>query len=288
MIAIIKPLILAGLCLCSAYVYTQPAALSESHYSVTTTSLHEDIFNGVQRPLPFDLPSSGLVTSPGSGKPLFTAAVKRGKLNGQWQSWYTNGVALDSGRLVNNLPDGEWIFRSETGEILSVRHYSADKFTRITNEMQHYHPKRSFYFLAALFQKSKHQALQYLDAGYSFPDSRSRKPVSTLQQLAEENTLPGNAYQPVFVQCVHDGLYINYFSGGLVKDSGMYKEGLRSGKWIHRDTAQPGWFQGAYRHGLPVKEWKHYDQDGRLLEILFYDNAGRLHWRKKMNRQLSR
>ena len=154
--------------------------------------------------------------------------------------------------------------------------------------MQHYHPKRSFFYLAALYQRNKAAALHFLDAGYSFPGSSTRTPVSTLKQLAEENTSPGYSYHPVFVQCVHDGLYMNFFSGGLVKDSGMYKEGMKSGKWIHRDTAQAGWFQGAYKHGLPVKEWKHFDQEGRLVEILFYDQSGRLSWRKKINRQPSR
>lgn len=287
MIAIAKPLILAGLCLFGSYVCTQPAALSEGHTEAHAAS-EEDIFNGVQKPLPFDLPASGLVTSPGSGKPLFTATVKRGKLNGPWQSWYPNGATCDSGRLVNNLPEGEWILRNEEGEIRAIRHYSADKFLRITNEMQHYHPKRNFYYLAAMYQKNKRQALQFLEAGYSFPDSRNTTTPATLLQLAEGNTSSGASYDPVFVQCVHDGLFMNYFPGGIVKDSGMYREGLRSGKWIHRDSAQSGWFQGAYKHGLPVKEWKHFDQDGRLFEILFYDQAGRLHWRKKINRQLSR
>lgn len=287
MIAIAKPLLLAGLCLYSAIVCPQPAALAEAS-SATAAAFGDEIFNGVEKPLPFDLPVSGLVTSPVSGKPLFTATVKRGKLNGLWQSWFTNGVALDSGRLINNLPDGEWIFRHEDGSVKAIRHYSADKFLRISNEIQRYHPKRSFFYLATLYQKNKNQALHFLDANYSFTAGRPVKTATSLQELAEINTSGESAYDPVFVQCVHDGLYMNYFQNGIVKDSGMYKDGMKSGKWIHRDTAQTGWFQGAYKHGLPVKEWKHFDPDGRLIEVLFYDQSGKLHWRKKINRQSSR
>lgn len=287
MIAKIKPLLLAGCCLFSCFARTQPAAILENIGSADVYTPDES-FPVMQKPLPYELPVSGIVTSSGTDRPLFTVTVKRGKLNGIWQSWYSNRVVCDSGRLVNNLPDGVWIFRNEEGEILSVRHYSADKFFRITNEMQHYHPKRSFYYLAALYQKNKRLALRYLDAAYSFPISSARKPVLSLQELAEANTGSGIPYQPVFLQGVHEGLYMNFFSGGLVKDSGMYKDGMKSGKWIHRDTAQAGWFQGAYKHGLPVKEWKHFDQDGRLVEVLHYDQSGHLTWRKKINRQPSR
>jgi antitoxin component YwqK of YwqJK toxin-antitoxin module len=287
MIALTKRLLLAGFCLSGYFAHTQPAALLESNTGVASF-FSEESYPGVQKPLPYELPVSGIITTAGTGQPLFTATVKRGKLNGEWQSWFSNGVVCDSGRLVNNLPDGAWVFRNEKGEITGIRHYNADKFLRITNEMQHYHPKRSFYYLATLYQKNKRRALHYLDAGYSFPGSIFPKPVSTLQQLAESNTSSGTTYHPVFLQCVHEGLYMNYFSGGMVKDSGMYKDGMKSGKWIHRDTLQAGWFQGAYKHGLPVKEWKHFDQEGRLVEVLHYDQSGRLSWRKKINRQPSR
>lgn len=286
MIANARILLMAGCCLTSLLMSAQPVALTDA---VSEAAFNpEALSNTVQKPLPFDLPATGFIHSSDSGKPLFSVNVKRGKLNGQWQSWYSNGVSCDSGRMVNNLPDGEWLFRNEDGEIRAIRHYNADKFLRITNEMQRYHPKRSFFYLAALYQQNKRQALHFLDAGYSFPASSMTGKPTTLQQLAEENTSPGAVYKPVFVQCVHDGLYMNYFPGGIVKDSGMYREGLKSGKWIHRDSAHAGWFQGAYKHGLPVKEWKHFDQDGRLTEILFYDQSGRLHWRKKINRQPSR
>lgn len=284
MIAFVRIVLLAISCLSGIVLPAQPTALAAS----VNDALPDDVFTAVQKPLPFELPATGVVNAAATGKPLFSVSVRRGKLNGPWQSWYENGISCDSGRLINNLPDGEWIFRNEDGTIRAIRHYNADKFLRITNEMQRYHPKRSFFYLASLYQKNKRQALHFLDAAYSFPANRAGKPATSLQQLAEANTASAPVYDPVFVQCVHDGLYMNYFPGGIVKDSGMYKDGMKSGKWIHRDTAQTGWFQGAYKHGLPVKEWKHFDADGRLIELLFYDQSGKLHWRKKINRQPSR
>lgn len=254
-----------------------------------STSVPAEIFPGLYKALPFDLPQSGnLVSETGDQRILFNATVRKGKLNGTWQSWYPDGVACDSGKLVNNIPDGKWVFRNPANEIIAVREYSADKFIRITNEMQHYHPKRSFYYLASLYQQNRTRALRFLDADYSFPGNGGKRKISTLRQLAEENTASIHPYQPVFVQCLHEGLYINYFSGGLVRDSGSYVNGVRNGKWIHRDTATTGWYQGAYHNGTRVKEWKVFDDLGRLIEIIQYNHSGRISWRKKINRQSAR
>jgi antitoxin component YwqK of YwqJK toxin-antitoxin module len=246
-------------------------------------------FPGLYKALPFDLPQSGnLIAENGDQRLLFKVTVRKGKLNGAWQSWFPDGVVCDSGRLVNNIPDGKWVFRNAANEIIAVRQYSAEKFIRITNEMQHYHPKRSFYYLASLYQQNRSKALHFLDAAYSFPVNGGKRKIATLRQLAEENTASIQPYHPVFVQCLHEGVYINYFSGGLVRDSGSYKDGIRNGKWIHRDTATAGRHQGAYHNGIRVKEWKVFDESGRLNEIIQYDRTGRISWRKKINRQSAR
>jgi len=271
-------ILLCGLCLNARQINRPLVDKTDTNGMERDVSLQE-----LYKPLPYKLPSSGLINESGSTRILFSAEVKRGKLNGAWTSWYANGVICDSGRLVNNLPDGKWEYRNQKGEILAVRHYNADKFVRITGEMLHYHPKRSFYYLAALYQRNRAAALQYLDARYSFPDSRTGNPATTLRQLVDENISKEGGYRPVFVQQLHDGLYLNYFPGGLVKDSGFYKDGLRTGKWIHRDSAAAGWYQGAYLHDIRIKEWKHYDGQGRLLELIHY-RSGKEVWRKKIKR----
>jgi antitoxin component YwqK of YwqJK toxin-antitoxin module len=231
---------------------------------------------------PYTVPESGNWIEKRSNGLLFTVSTKKGKLHGVWQSWYTDGKRCDSGKLVNNIPDGEWKHWSQEGELLAVRHYSADHFRRVTDEMRNFHPKRNFYFLGTLYQRKPEVALFYLDALYSFPQGAKMPVVKSIKELAERNCTFSN-YRPVFLQCLHEGLFMNFFSGGLVQDSGHFKDGLRTGKWIHRDTAAAGWYQGAYYHGTRVKEWKHYDEDGRLTELLHYRN-GRLIWRKKIKR----
>ena len=229
------------------------------------------------------LPERATISETHNGARLFITSVKGAKLNGAWQSWYPTGVLCDSGRLVNNLPDGEWKHWNEKGELLAVRHYSVDKFQRVTDEMLRYNPKRSFFYLSELYQKDKQAALNYLTATYSFPSGRSA-PVHSLRQLVISNISKSDNYKPVFEQCLQDGLYMNFFPGGVIKDSGYYKNGVRTGKWIHSDSADGYWYQGAYQNNIKIKEWKCYDKNNKLLELIFFDNKGRINWRKKINR----
>lgn len=229
------------------------------------------------------LPERATISETHNGARLFITSVKGAKLNGAWQSWYPTGALCDSGRLVNNLPDGEWKHWNEKGELLAVRHYSVDKFQRVTDEMLRYNPKRSFFYLSELYQKDKQAAINYLDAAYSFPSRRSA-PVHSLRQLVISNISKSDNYKPVFEQCLQDGLYMNFFPGGVIKDSGYYKNGVRTGKWIHRDSADGYWYQGAYQNSIKIKEWKCYDKNNKLLELIFFDNKGHINWRKKINR----
>jgi len=230
------------------------------------------------------LPERATISESHNGTRLFSSSVHGSKLNGEWQSWYATGVLCDSGRLINNLPDGEWRHRNERGELLTIRHYNADKFQRVTQEMLRYNPKRSFFYLSELYQKDNQAALNYLTAAYSFPSGRSA-PVHSLRQLVISNISKTDSYRPVFEQCLQDGLYMNFFPGGQIRDSGYYKNGLRTGKWIHRDSADGPWYQGAYQNSIKIKEWKYYDKNNKLLELIFFDNRGHVNWRKKINRK---
>lgn len=236
-------------------------------------------------PLPYELPYSTGTGMNADSSQLFRVNISRGKLNGVWESWYHNGQRCDSGSLVNNIPDGEWKIWNEQGHLLAIRYYSSGKFWRITAEMMRYHPKRSFYYLSEWYQRNRVEALSQLDAVNSFPESKGRISARTLGKHAEQNAEKGAVYKPVFVQCLHEGLFMNYFPGGLVKDSGYYRDGLRTGKWIHRDEPDAGWYHGAYHHGKRIKEWKLYNREGRLEEIIHYNHRGEINWRKKINRQ---
>lgn len=229
------------------------------------------------------LPQNGEVKETYQGKPLFQAHLKKGKLQGVWQAWYTNGNNCDSGTLVHNLPDGIWKYWDANGNLKAIREYSADKYQRIKMEMTRYNPRRNFYQLAALYQQNQQAATHYLTAAYSFPSAKKMSgKLNALRELVKENS--SGAYTPVYDHCLHEGLYMNFFENGATKDSGYYKDGLKAGKWVHYETPQGGSEQGKYQHGLRVKDWKVYNTAGRLTTILHYDRNGNLQWQKKINR----
>jgi antitoxin component YwqK of YwqJK toxin-antitoxin module len=229
----------------------------------------------------FSLPREGTINERLNNNPLFTAGVKNGKLHGKWQSWYQNGVLCDSGRLVRGLPDGEWRYWDDNGQLIAVRSYSADKYQRVSNEMIRYHPKRVSFPLTVLYQKNKQLARKYLDASYSFANTGTKEEGGSLPELIAKNIAPGNFYRPVFDHALHHGLFMNFFPDGIVKDSGYYKNGLRQGVWLHRDAKREIKNKGSYVNGVKVKEWKRYDASGKLQELSFYSSQGILKWRKQ-------
>ena len=229
---------------------------------------------------PFSFSRDGKINEHLNGKILYDAHVKNRKLHGSWQSWYENGFRCDSGTFVKGLPDGEWKHWDINGRLVALRTYSADKFHRINNELVRYNPRRIAFPLTALYHKNKRAALRYLRASYSFASAARKKQGLTLQQLITANVTPGTEYQPLFDQSLHHGLYINYFTTGIAKDSGYYENGLRHGLWIHRDAPDGNTERGSYEHGTRVKGWRTYDRNGQLLSIIHYNSKGQLGWRK--------
>lgn len=229
---------------------------------------------------PYTFTKDGKINELLNGKVLYDAHVKNRKLHGSWQSWYENGTLCDSGTFVKGLPDGEWKHWDSNGRLVALRTYSADKFHRINNELIRYNPKRVAFPLTALYHKNKRAALRYLRASYSFKSAARKKPGVTLQDLITANITAGNEYQPVFDQSLHHGLYVNYFTNGLARDSGYYDNGLRNGVWIHRDAPNGNVERGSYENGRKVKGWRTYDTDGKLLSMVYFNSKGQPGWSK--------
>lgn len=225
------------------------------------------------------LPVNAILQENLDGRLLYRTTVKRSALHGVWQSWYQNGQTCDSGRLVRNIPDGEWIIRNQAGQLLALRTFNAEGYYRVLEEINRPNPKRNFYQLGQLALQNRKLAFSYLQADYSFPD-KSRDPAfHSLRELVLANHT-GQSYRPVFEKGLLDGLYMNFFDNGLVKDSGNYQKGLREGYWIHRESPSSVIIAGSYRHGSKEQEWKIYSPEGRLQQIMVY-RKGTLRWQKQ-------
>lgn len=195
---------------------------------------------------------------------FYEAHIKNKKLHGNWQSWYAGQKKRDSGRFVKGIPHGEWKAWNEEGQLIAVRHFSAEVFQSIRHEVVRYHPKTSrfslskYYHTQPSFYKSAITAFHtFLTAGYT--------------------------YLPVYKAGLHHGIFINYEATGQVRDSGHYSYGLRNGVWRLADAGNEYW-TGAYSQGVKEKEWKLYNANGRLIRIEYYSRGKQTGFKEFDNR----
>jgi len=201
--------------------------------------------------------------------------------NGVWVSKYENGNTLDSGRLHKGIPDGVWQVWRPDGSPWFYRTYSADKWKRFRSEIVRYNAKRPAYPLTRLYHKERDKAEAMLVHAVSFCNAGV---CFYKQQKGDKKSDPnpeGGNYHPSFEKGMLDGLFINYFNDGSVKDSGIYKTGLREDIWVHWSDDKKTFWKGTYHHGVKSREWKLFSSDARLLQIVYFKN-GKAAWAKEI------
>lgn len=228
----------------------------------------------------FHLPQKGNIVAYANETLLYSGSVKNHRLHSNWQSWYNSNRLCDSGAFIKGVPHGEWKYWDSNGQLLAVRHYDAVKLQRIKEEMNRSNPKSAVYPLTALYKKNRRRGERYIKAAYSFGLNEINNEHLSLQQVVENNVSSGKGYKPLFDECLHHGLYMNFSKNGQVKDSGYYKNGLRDGIWIHRNETDHSSLSGQYKNGIKNGEWKQYNASGRLMTFIFYNNKGEEQWRK--------
>ena len=195
------------------------------------------------------------------GNKLAEASFKNLHLFGEWASYYTNTQPRDSGNFARNIPDGEWRTWYPNGNLRTIRHYNASKLGMMKNQLNNRNPKLEFYPLAMAAHKDRSYFEHRTSARYSFKSI----PAS------------GDSYDAPFAECLHDGLYMNFFPNGAVKDSGYYKDGLRDGVWVEWNDNQTVRTTGFYINGEKHSGWKQESADGKLLRLMEYKDGVLLH-----------
>lgn len=219
-----------------------------------------------------------LFMSAGAQPPgLHLAAIDQTITHGTWQTWHPNGSPRDSGTFRKGLPDGVWKHWDDQGQLLVFRTYSADKYQRVKLAMLRYHPRRATYPLAKMYADNREAALYHLRAESSF-DTQGKTGAANSSDI----NVGDKNYKPVFNRSLHHGLYMNFYPGNTLKDSGYYQDGLRHGIW--KTVSENGNTEtGAYRHGVKVKEWKVFSPTGKLLEMIVYTNTGKIRKHRYFN-----
>jgi antitoxin component YwqK of YwqJK toxin-antitoxin module len=221
------------------------------------------------------------------GDTQFIAHYKRNKLKGDWISKFQNEQLCDSGTLKNNIPDGEWKSWYSNGNLRYVRTYDAFKLEKAKQDIALRASKASMSPLASIARKNVRVAYSFLHPDYSF-HTLAAQPLNfstseswlTLNELVANNIAEESAYIPPFAECLHHGLYMNFYEDGNLKDSGYYKDGLREGIWEEWLDDGKIRSQGFYSGGHKVDTWKFYNNGGKLLYIKSFNRDG-----KEVNRK---
>lgn len=205
--------------------------------------------------LPTALPDNGTINGNHAEKNIrFRSSTKKGKLHGEWSSWYEDGLYHDQGLFKNGLPDGEWKVWYSNGRLQYVRHFSADQYIKVQQEWLRPHPKMVLTPLGELHRKDRNAARTQLTWNAIF------QPQTDTEY-----------YYPVFRTGLLHGTYINYYENGALKDSGLYRNGLREGIWITAADNPETYTSGLYRNGKKEGVWKRIRKN-KTEALLHYKN----------------
>ncbi len=206
-----------------------------------------------------------------NGTKKVSAFAKKNLLHKKWQSWYANNTACDEGSLKKGVPDGTWQVWYQNGQLRHLRTFNAELLSKLKDEWIR-RPRNSFYPISTLAKENISMAAWLISKEHAFSLSPSQKTMS-VKELLSRNTEDAVTYVPPFSEGLLHGLYINYFSNGMVKDSGYYRYGMREGDWLECNSDGTVLSRGFYRHGTRKGVWKYY-QGKQLLRLTEFNNKG--------------
>jgi antitoxin component YwqK of YwqJK toxin-antitoxin module len=212
------------------------------------------------------------------GDTLFVSEMKRNQLQGNWKSYYKAGHLLDSGRMQRSVPDGEWKTWYPDGTLRTIRNYHAEKLAYVKNEIRRKEGRSTFFVLTNIARQHMSAAKHLMTGYYSYhalDNTHTGQQPHSLEKRVAQNASQQNYHAP-FTECLHHGLYMNYFPDGSAKDSGYYKNGVRDGLWKEWNNEATVLAVGSYKQGRPSGDWKFYNKAGKLLYIQLYSNSGKL------------
>lgn len=210
-----------------------------------------------------------------NGQIMYRTTLKKGLLHGNWESWYLHGVRRDSGKIRNNIPDGEWKIWYPSGQLKYHIHFNAVKYHGISNELYR-QPKYKIYKISEL---PPEKAMLHLQSPFLFdPGGRRINLIMSYfsSELYKQYLMmqPEQYYSP-FQKCLLHGEYVSYHENGQKKEQGVFINGLKDGVW---EESIPGGFvsRGTYYHDKKVGEWRTYDVSGKPFQFRQYNHQGKL------------
>jgi uncharacterized protein len=191
--------------------------------------------------------------------------IKNGKPEGFWTSFYVTGVKKSEGRRRNFMLDSIWIFYDQTGDTTEKINYLYGK----KNGWYYKYKKDAavglYIWSKELYAGDKKEGISYI----FFPDSRVQQTIfynnGKKEGLSKEYDKEGN-----IVTLME---YSNDFLVSREKINRTDNKGMKQGDW--KDFYPNGSIKSekTYKDDLLTGYYKEYDNRGRLVLTMLYDNG---------------
>jgi uncharacterized protein len=206
-----------------------------------------------------------------NGSVLSEGYMKDGKPEGYWKTYYTTGIMKSEGNRKNFQLDSIWIFYNSTGDTLKKINYIFGKKNGYSYE--YYTDRSKPEFIGTV--KSKELMVNDIKEGLSFYYYITGK-------LKEEVNYSNNHPDGLSIEYADDDGRIitikRYNKGNLVereKINRYINNNLKDGEWKEFYEGIKVKTEAEYKNGKLDGYYKEYDQFGKLLLTLLY-NEGRL------------
>lgn len=191
--------------------------------------------------------------------------IRNGKPDGYWKSYYVTGVLKSEGKRTNFLLDSLWVFYDQAGDTTEKISYLLGKRNGYSLKYKKVPVYGNYLFSSELYAGDKKEGL----ARVFFPDGKIKQTIpysdSKKDGLSREYNNDGQII--ALLEYNNDFLIrrerINYIDAS----------GLKQGEWLEFYPDGSRHIERNYRDDELHGYYKEYDERGRLLVTLLYENG---------------
>lgn len=191
--------------------------------------------------------------------------IRNGKPDGYWKSYYVTGILKSEGKRTSFLLDSVWVFFDQAGDTTEKISYLLGKRNGYSLKYQKDPVYGTYVSISELYAGDRKEGL----ARVFFPDGKVKQTIpyadGKKDGLSREYDQEGNIISLLE--------YNNDFLISRVRINRSDASGLKQGEWLEFWPNGTVRTEKNYRDDLLHGYYKEYDERGRLVVTMLYDNG---------------
>jgi antitoxin component YwqK of YwqJK toxin-antitoxin module len=163
------------------------------------------------------------------------SSYAKGKPNGNWKSWYSNGNPKTVYVYIKGMVDGEYTYYDSLGYVVRIETYKKGSLNGLTSDYD---------TTGNLLKTTEYKKTQRTGLVKVFLDGK---------QLVEQQSYKKDSL---------DGDWTSWHENGVLKVIRTYKKSQPVGNWIFNDETNAWMREEQYKKGLAHGVWSFYDSTG--------------------------